>query len=79
MHKLNKVKAITCEEARTRFNDFIDDFIKGEEKTELLQHLEQCSHCFGRVEFERMLKEKISQSTVEINYEVISKLTKLVQ
>jgi hypothetical protein len=70
---------ITCDEVKLRFNDFIDDFIIGDEKAELLQHIAQCSHCFGRVEFEKMLKEKISAYGNKDYSEIVDKLALLIE
>lgn len=54
-----KVKAIDCASAVARFNDFIDNFLKGKAKEELTHHLSECKTCFERLEFEQMLKSKI--------------------
>jgi hypothetical protein len=55
-----EITPIDCEEAARRFNDIIDNFIKGTAREELVQHLADCRHCFERIEFEQMLKTKIS-------------------
>lgn len=55
-----KIAQIACDEAARRFNDFIDDYIKGKAKEELVHHIADCRHCFERIEFEQMLKSKIS-------------------
>ena len=55
-----KIAPINCDEAASRFNDFIDNYIKGKLREELVQHLADCRHCFDRIEFEQMLKTKIS-------------------
>ena len=55
----NKVNQIDCTEATKRFNDFMDNYIKGKAREELLQHLEICRHCFERIEFEQLLRSKI--------------------
>lgn len=55
-----KVAPIDCEEAVRRFNYFIDNYIKGKAKEELVHHIADCRHCFERIEFEQMLKAKIS-------------------
>jgi len=54
------IAPINCEEATRRFDDFIDNYIKGKAKEELIQHIADCRHCFERIEFEQMLKTKIS-------------------
>ena len=50
---------IDCAEATKRFNDYLDNYIKGKAREELLHHLSSCRHCFERIEFEQMLKTKI--------------------
>ena len=55
-----KVAPIDCDEAARRFNDFIDNYIKGKAKEELVHHIADCRHCFERIEFEQMLKAKIA-------------------
>ena len=51
---------IDCAEAVKRMNDFLDNYLKGKSKTELVQHIAECIHCFERLEFEQMLKSKIN-------------------
>ena len=75
----NKVNAINCEEAAKRFNDFIDHYIKGRRKDELTAHIESCRHCFERLEFEKMLKTKISETgkKTSASEDAMSKLGKI--
>jgi hypothetical protein len=54
-----EVKAIDCASAVARFNDFIDNYLKGRAKEELTHHLSECKTCFERLEFEQMLKSKV--------------------
>jgi hypothetical protein len=54
------VKIISCEEARSRFNDFIDNYLQGTNKLELEQHIKTCKECFGRLEFEKMFKSRLA-------------------
>jgi len=51
---------IDCAEATKRFNDFMDNYIKGKAREELLQHIETCRHCFERIQFEQLLKSKVN-------------------
>lgn len=60
-NKKPKVKNINCEEATKRFNTFLDNYLKGNAREELLHHIESCSHCFDRLEFEQLLKRKINE------------------
>jgi len=59
MAKKNKIAAIDCNEAVKRFNDFIDNFLKGKERKELMHHISTCRQCFDRLAFEQLLKAKI--------------------
>jgi hypothetical protein len=61
MKRSKKIIAkIDCAEAASRFNDFMDNYLKGKAKDELRFHIAECRHCFDRFEFEQMLKSKIS-------------------
>ncbi|MGE5519094.1 MAG: hypothetical protein ACM3VS_04130 [Candidatus Dadabacteria bacterium] len=62
MKKKNKeLASINCEEAVVRFNDFIDNYLIGRAREELLNHLSECKHCMERFEFEQLLKSKVHQ------------------
>ena len=56
---------IDCDEAASRFSDFIDHYLKGKSKEELMHHIAGCRHCFERIEFEQMLKSKVSSLVKE--------------
>ena len=74
-----KVKAINCEEAVTRFNDFMDNYLKGKSREELISHISECRHCFERFEFEQLLKSKVHQlPKSKRNNPLISKVEKLI-
>ena len=60
-NKKEKVKAINCEEAVMRFNDFMDNYLIGKSREELVNHISACRHCFERFEFEQLLKSKVHQ------------------
>jgi hypothetical protein len=60
MKKKNKeVISIDCEQAVARFNDFMDNHLKGKTREELLKHLTECKDCMERLEFEQLLKSKV--------------------
>lgn len=63
---------INCEEAAKRFNDFIDNYLRGKSKAELEHHVANCRHCFERMEFEKLLKEKVASITSSSSVEKIS-------
>src|SRR5688572_19252127 len=56
----DRIAPIDCDEAARRMNSYIDNYLKGIEREELVSHIANCRHCFERVEFEQMLKSKIS-------------------
>jgi len=58
----NPIRVITCKEAEKSFNDLIDGYLTGKTKIELEHHIAHCRQCFGRIEFEQLLKEKIQSS-----------------
>lgn len=74
-----KVKAINCEEAVTRFNDFMDNYLKGKSRDELVKHISECRHCFERFEFEQLLKSKVHQlPKSKKNNSLISRIEKMI-
>ena len=60
-NKKTAIKKINCEEATELLNIFLDNYLKGKAREELMQHIESCSHCFERLEFEQLLKRKINK------------------
>ena len=50
---------IDCEQAIKQIFEFIDHELGDGEHALLEQHLRTCKSCFSRMEFERMLKQKI--------------------
>jgi hypothetical protein len=69
----NQVKNISCEEALQRVFDYIDEHLQGVSRAELEQHLEMCRHCFDRVEFEKLLKSRLSKLKVDPHSETLHK------
>lgn len=65
--KKDPIRLITCKEAEKSFNDLIDGYLTGKPKNELDHHLAHCRKCFGRIEFEHLLKEKI-HSSASVNF-----------
>lgn len=59
--KNNEVQSINCEQAVARFNDFMDNYLKGKTREELLKHFSECKDCMDRFEFEQLLKSKVHQ------------------
>jgi anti-sigma factor (TIGR02949 family) len=52
-------KKIDCEQALKQIFEFIDHELSDRELVLLEQHLHTCKSCFSRMEFERILKQKI--------------------
>lgn len=67
------IKSISCEEALKRVFDYIDEHLRGKSRAELEHHLETCRHCFDRVEFEKLLKSRLSKLKVEAQSETLRK------
>lgn len=79
--KKNKeeIKTINCEEAVSRFNDFMDSYLKGKARKELVNHISECRHCFDRFEFEKLLKSKVQHlSKSKKNQPLISRIEKII-
>lgn len=53
--------AISCEEALRRLAEFVDHELADAQRGEMERHLHTCQSCFSRVEFERRLKEQLSE------------------
>jgi anti-sigma factor (TIGR02949 family) len=79
--KKNKkeIKPLNCEEAVTRFNDFMDNNLKGKSREELVKHISECRHCFERIEFEQLLKSKVRQiSKSKKNQPLVKRIEKMI-
>jgi len=44
---------------------FIDGQLDEKRKNEINHHLEHCNKCYGRVEFERLLRNYVREKTVD--------------
>ena len=58
------MKIISCREAVSRIFELLDGMIKRSQKQELDEHLDTCRDCCNRLEFEKLLKEKLMQLSV---------------
>lgn len=77
--KTTEVKTINCDEAVARFNDFMDNYLKGKARQELLGHISECQHCMERFEFEQLLKTKVHLlSEGDTDSELMTKIQKLI-
>ena len=78
-NKKEKVSDINCEEAVARFNDFIDNYLRGRSREELINHITECRHCFERFEFEQLLKSRVHQLLQsKKNQPLVSKIEKMI-
>lgn len=77
-NKKNEVTAIGCEEAVARFNDFIDNYLKGRAREELIKHIAECRDCMERFEFEQLLKSKVHELSGSEDKAMKKKIEKLI-
>jgi anti-sigma factor (TIGR02949 family) len=54
-------RRIGCEEAISKLLDYIDRELDATAQVEVARHIEHCRGCFSRAEFERRLRERISE------------------
>jgi hypothetical protein len=73
-----QVQSINCAQAVARFNDFMDNYLKGKPKEELLKHLSECKDCMERIEFEQLLKSKVHQLANSDDPAMKEKIEKLI-
>jgi anti-sigma factor (TIGR02949 family) len=53
---------LTCEEAIRLLASYLDDELEQGKRSELETHLDICKSCFSRREFERGLKDQLSET-----------------
>lgn len=53
---------MNCEEALETLWQYLDKELDAESTSELQQHLEECRHCFSKVEFEQRLRVMLRRS-----------------
>lgn len=54
-------RTIDCEQALKQIFEFIDHELRDGDRAAMQRHLHTCKSCFSRVEFERLLKEKVGE------------------
>ena len=59
------VREIDCDEVMRQLFDFLDGEVDEKAEHEIHHHIDECRSCFTRVEFERVLKERIRASKEE--------------
>lgn len=77
-NKKNEVMTIKCEEAVVRFNDFMDNYLNGKARDELIKHIAECRDCMERFEFEQLLKSKVHELSGPDDKNMKSKIEKLI-
>ena len=53
---------MNCEEALETLWQYLDKELDAESTSHLQQHLEECRHCFSKVEFEQRLRAMLRRS-----------------
>jgi len=76
--KNKEVQSINCEQAVARFNDFMDNYLKGKAREELLNHFSECKDCMDRFEFEQLLKSKVHQLSSSDDPAIRKKIERLI-
>ena len=51
---------MNCEEALRRLADYLNRELEPQEHDAVEQHVDLCRSCFSRAEFERLLKERLT-------------------
>lgn len=52
---------LSCEQALHHLFDFLDHELAPDERDAMQHHLSTCRSCFSRADFERRLKQKLSE------------------
>ena len=65
------VNEISCSEAIARVAEYIDQHSGNMDTAALEHHIERCRKCFDRVEFERMLKNRLAAIRKPLNSETL--------
>jgi hypothetical protein len=76
--KNTEIRLINCEQAIARFNDFMDNYLRGKTRNELVKHLSECKDCMERLEFEQLLKSKLRQVAGSDDATMKEKVEKLI-
>lgn len=66
-------RQISCAEALERVYAFIDDSLRKTPQEELQRHLDECRHCFDRVEFEKLVKSRLQKLRSDESPETLRK------
>lgn len=69
----HNIPTISCQEALDLIVAYLDRYASGAERTALEKHLEICRHCFDRVEFEKLMRERLRKLKVDPSSEDLTK------
>ena len=59
------VKSISCNEAMSKLQAYLDDEVDWPGEEEIHHHIENCRECFSRTEFEKALRDKVEKLGTE--------------
>ena len=59
------VKSISCNEAMSKLQAYLDDEVDWPGEEEINHHIENCRECFSRTEFEKALRNKVEKLGTE--------------
>jgi anti-sigma factor (TIGR02949 family) len=65
--KSDKKRDINCREALKMISAYLDREDDQADHQALERHLESCQHCFDRVEFEKLLKNRLRGLKVDVS------------
>ena len=70
---MSPINPLTCAQAFSRLDDYLDRELSLEEIEEMRQHLEACAHCAAEVRFEesvlRNVRSKLQRIAVPVGFE----------
>ena len=71
---------ITCEEVLSKLYAYLDHEVDGPTEAEIDAHLHECRECFGRADFEKRLRRRVSDTaSVETPTDVRDRLESLIK
>jgi anti-sigma factor (TIGR02949 family) len=73
-------KTITCIEAMSKLQAYLDNEVGGPTEQDIDHHLDNCRECFSRSEFETALRKKVVQiSATKTPQDIQQRLTSLIK
>lgn len=55
-------KDLTCEEVIDKLLEYLDRELDAEAEADIARHIETCRGCFSRAEFERKLRQRVTET-----------------